>query len=56
MVHLLVPAAALLTHNSAAKAETKTESTPNAVVAQATDIAMPTDPSQNPIADGTTVP
>lgn len=52
MLHALLPAAALLTHNSAAKVEPKTDPNANTTVAQATDFAMPTSPSQNPITDG----
>lgn len=56
MLHALLPAAALLAHNSAAKAETKTESTPNVVVSQASDSGMPANASWNPIQDGSTYP
>lgn len=56
MLHALLPAAALLTHNSAAKVEPKTDPNVNVAIAQATDRAMPTSPSQNPIADGETCP
>jgi hypothetical protein len=56
MLHALLPAAALLTHNSAAKAQTKTELSVNTPVAQAKDITQPTNPWAPPIADGTTVP
>lgn len=56
MLHVLLPAAALLTHNSAAKTEAKTICTANAPVAQATDATMPTTASDNPITDGHTIP
>ena len=56
MLQALVPAAALLTHNSAAKSEVKTKLIANAPVAQATDATMPTTASDNPITDGRTVP
>lgn len=52
MLHVLLPAAALLTHNSAAKVEAKTEPSANVAVANATDFAMPTTASDNPIVDG----
>lgn len=56
MLHALLPAAALLTHNSAAKVEPKTNSTANVAVAQVTDATMPASPSQNLIADGQSYP
>jgi hypothetical protein len=56
MLHVLLPAAALLKNNSAAKKETKTHSTPNVSVAQATDVAMPVTRASNPIADGQSYP
>jgi len=56
MLHVLLPAAALLTHNSAAQVETKTKTSGNLAVAQATEVAMPTNPSWSPITDGSTHP
>lgn len=56
MLEVLVPAAALLTHNSAVKTEVKTSLIANAPIAQATDSTMPTTASDNPIADGHTYP
>lgn len=56
MLHALLPAAALLTHNNAAKVEPKTDSTANVAVAQVSDATMPASPSWNPIADGGTSP
>ena len=56
MLNVLVPAAALLTHNNAAKAETKTDLTTNAPVAQAKDITQPTSAIDPWITDGKTYP
>lgn len=55
-LNVLVPAAVLLTHNSAAKTETKTDLTTNAPVAQAKDITQPTSATDPFIVDGTTRP
>ena len=57
MLQALLPAAALLTQNSAAKVETKIESNASSVVvAHENDIAMPTNMWGPPITDGTTHP
>ncbi len=56
MLHVLLPAAALLAHKRAAKVEVKTEPSANVAVANATDFAMPTTASDNPITDGHTCP
>ena len=56
MLQALVPAAALLAHNSAAKVETKTDLTTHAPVAQAKDITQPTSATNPFIVDGTTRP
>jgi len=56
MLHVLLPAAALLAHNGATKAEVKTEPSANVAVANATDFAMPTTASDNPIVDGHSYP
>lgn len=56
MLHVLLPAAALLAHNSAAKVQAKTEPSVNVAVANATDFAMPTTASDNPIVDGHSYP
>ena len=56
MLQALVPAAALLAHNSAAKAETKADLATNTPVAQAKDITQPTNATDPFIADGGTRP
>ena len=56
MLHALVPAAALLTHNSAAKAEVNTDNTLNTPVAQEKDVFHPSTAESPWHADGTTVP
>lgn len=56
MLDALVPVAALLTHNTAAKAEVKTDLTSNAPVAQAKDITQPTSAWDPFITDGHTSP
>lgn len=56
MLQALVPAAALLAHNSAAKAELKTDLTTNTSVAEAKGITQPTSATDPFITDGTTMP
>jgi hypothetical protein len=52
MLHALVPAAALLTHNSAAKVEVKEQNTAHVPVAQEKDILHPISAASPWIADG----
>jgi hypothetical protein len=56
MLHALLPAAALLTHNSAAKTEPKADCTASVPVAQAKDITQPTSAIDPWITDGKTYP
>ena len=57
MLEVLVPAAALLTHNNVAKTEPKEEDCTAIVpVAQAKDITQPTSATNPFITDGTTRP
>ena len=56
MLNVLVPAAALIAHTSAAKTETKMELTTNTPVAQAKDITQPTSATDPFIVDGSTRP
>jgi hypothetical protein len=56
MLHALLPAAALLTQNSAARVESREESAPNVMATQTMDSALPANASWKPITDGSTSP
>ena len=56
MLNVLVPAAALLTHNAAAKAENKTNNATNVPVAESVEATQPTSAWDPFITDGGTRP
>jgi len=56
MLHALVPAAALLAHNSATNAEVKTDNPTNVPVAQEKDVLHPSTAASPWIVDGGTRP